>query len=262
MLWLEKVVVGKLLFGKIICGLLKPSEEGVYFNGKNVWRLRGKEFTDYRRSVTAGSPGFLCGFESCQDNFPILKSAPLFRYKIAKKTETKLTSIWKNLFEMVGLTPAEQFLYKYPHQLSGGQRQRILLARALSIKPKLIVADEPVSMVDVSLRISLLNLMLDMNEKFGISFVYITHDLATARYIAANGNIAVMYLGKIVEYGQLDNVLSKPRHPYLQALLSAVPIPNPKIARSMKPLPLKSLDMPDPTNPPLRMPLPSKVSVR
>ena len=148
----------------------------------------------------------------------------------------------EELFEMVGLTPAEQFLYKYPHQLSGGKAEDPI-ARALSIKPKLIVADEPVSMVDVSLRISLLNLMLDMNEKFGISFVYITHDLATARYIAANGNIAVMYLGKIVEYGQLDNVLSKPRHPYLQALLSAVPIPNPKIARSMKPLPLKSLDI-------------------
>jgi peptide/nickel transport system ATP-binding protein len=239
---------GKTTLGKIICGLLKPSEEGVYFNGKNVWRLRGKEFTDYRRSVQLVHQDSYAALNPARTIFQSL-SAPLFRYKIAKNRNEAYEHL-EELFEMVGLTPAEQFLYKYPHQLSGGQRQRILLARALSIKPKLIVADEPVSMVDVSLRISLLNLMLDMNEKFGISFVYITHDLATARYIAANGNIAVMYLGKIVEYGQLDNVLSKPRHPYLQALLSAVPIPNPKIARSMKPLPLKSLDMPDPTNPP------------
>jgi len=239
---------GKTTLGKIICGLLKPTEGEVLFNGKDIWKLRGKDFIDFRRSVQLVHQDSYAALNPARTIYQSL-SAPLFRYKIVKNKK-EAHKFLEELFDMVGLTPADQFLYKYPHQLSGGQRQRILLARALSIRPKLIVADEPVSMVDVSLRISLLNLMLEMNTKFNISFVYITHDLATARYIASQGKVAVMYLGKIVEFGALDEVISNPKHPYLQALLSAVPIPDPKIARSMKSLPLKSLDMPDPANPP------------
>ncbi len=239
---------GKTTLGKVICGLQKPTEGEVLFNGKDIWNLKRKEFNDYRRSVQLVHQDSYAALNPARTIYQSL-SAPLFRYKIVKNKNEALKFL-EELFDMVGLTPADQFLYKFPHQLSGGQRQRILLARALSIKPKLIVADEPVSMVDVSLRISLLNLMLEMNTKFNISFVYITHDLATARYIASQGRVAVMYLGKIVEFGALDEVIGNPKHPYLQALLSAVPIPDPKIVRSMKPLPLKSLDMPDASNPP------------
>ena len=155
-----------------------------------------------------------------------------------KQIDTKIDE----LMTLIGLQPAAQFLSKYPHQLSGGQRQRILMARAISLDPKLIVADEPVSMIDVSLRLSLLNLMSELNERLGIAFVYITHDLSTARYIARRGRLAVMYLGEIMEEGAMDVVLSHPRHPYTRALLKAVPVPDPD-ARSDEKLPLKSMEL-------------------
>ncbi|MDK2991873.1 MAG: peptide/nickel transport system ATP-binding protein [Clostridiales bacterium] len=239
---------GKTTIGKMVTGLFKPTSGSITFMGKDIWSLKGNDFFEYRKSVQMVHQDSYAALNPARTIYQSL-SAPLFRHKIAKGKNEARKQL-EDLFALVGLTPAEQFLDKYPHQLSGGQRQRILLARALSVHPKLIVADEPVSMVDVSLRISLLDLMSDMNSKFNIAFIYITHDLATARYIASHGRIAVMYLGKIVETGNLNKVLAEPRHPYLQALLSAVPIPDPKIARAMKPLPLKSLDMPDPASPP------------
>lgn len=239
---------GKTTLGKIICGLLKPSKGSVLFKGKDIWKLGKKDYSEFRRNVQLVHQDSYAALNPARTIYQSL-SAPLFRHKIVRNKAEAYKHL-SELLEMVGLTPADQFLYKYPHQLSGGQRQRILLARALSVQPKLIVADEPVSMVDVSLRISLLDLMSEMNKRFNVTFVYITHDLATARYIASNGRVAVMYLGKIVEFGPLDEVIKEPKHPYLQALLSAVPIPDPKIARLIKPLPLKSVDMPDPSNPP------------
>jgi peptide/nickel transport system ATP-binding protein len=149
------------------------------------------------------------------------------------------------------------FLDKYPHQLSGGQRQRVVLARILSMRPKLIVADEPVSMIDVSLRLSILNIMKKMSEEFGIAFVYITHDLATARYFAGVGKIMVMYLGRIVETGPAAEVCSNPKHPYTEALLSAVPVLDPETKRQRIVLPG---DVPSPTAPP--RPLPGRRSTR
>ena len=124
------------------------------------------------------------------------------------------------------------------------------MARAILMRPKLIVADEPVSMIDVSLRIAILNLMSKLNKTLGIAFVYITHDFGTARYIARDGNIAIMYLGKMVEYGNVQEVLEHPSHPYLQALLTAVPVPDPVIAKKKRELPLKSIDMPSVAAPP------------
>ncbi|MBI3460971.1 ABC transporter ATP-binding protein [Candidatus Acetothermia bacterium] len=139
------------------------------------------------------------------------------------------------LMDLVGLTPPETFLFRYPHELSGGQRQRVAIARAMILNPSFIVADEPTSMLDVSIRTGVMNLMLELREKFKISYLYITHDLAVARYMC--DRIAVMYLGKIVEMGQTEDIIQNPQHPYTRALISAVPIPDPSVRR--QPMELK-----------------------
>ena len=129
------------------------------------------------------------------------------------------------LLDKVGLTPAATFMFRYPHELSGGQRQRVAIARALVLDPKFVVADEPTSMLDVSIRISIMDLMLTLAQDAGVSYLYITHDLAVARYMC--DRIAVMYLGKIVELAPTEELLSNPQHPYTKALLAAVPVPDP-----------------------------------
>ncbi|MGL5676132.1 MAG: ABC transporter ATP-binding protein [Cellulosilyticaceae bacterium] len=239
---------GKTTIGKIIVGLFNPTGGSVVYKGKNVKDMNKSEKDDFRREVQMVHQDSYAALNPARTLFNSLKD-PMMSHGIVKTKDEAYNKLVE-LFQLVGLTPAEQFIEKYPHQLSGGQRQRVLLARALSVKPKLIVADEPVSMVDVSLRISLLDLMAKMNKEMGISFIYITHDLATARYIGQNGKIGVMYLGKLVETGPLQTVLDNPRHPYLQALISAIPVPDLKISRGKRQLPLKSLEMPNPANPP------------
>jgi peptide/nickel transport system ATP-binding protein len=133
------------------------------------------------------------------------------------------------VLEKVGLTPPEQFINLYPHQLSGGQRQRVALARSIILKPEFIVADEPVSMIDVSLRSTIIDLMLSFRKELGLTYLFITHDLAVAKYIS--DKIAIMYLGKIVEMGHKEPLFRNPMHPYTQALLSAIPVPNPERER-------------------------------
>jgi oligopeptide/dipeptide ABC transporter ATP-binding protein len=142
-----------------------------------------------------------------------------------KEREEKVAA----LLTVVGLTPPETFMFRYPHELSGGQRQRIAIARALVIDPDFVVADEPTSMLDVSIRISIMDLMLKLGTEFDVSYLYITHDLAVARYMC--DRIAVMYLGKIVELADSEELLANPLHPYTRALLSAVPVPDPSIKR-------------------------------
>lgn len=134
------------------------------------------------------------------------------------------------LLGRVGLTPPETFLYRYPHELSGGQRQRVAIARALIVDPAFVIADEPTSMLDVSIRISIMELMLKLAEESGVSYLYITHDLAVARYMCER--IAVMYLGKVVEVAPTEELLTNPKHPYTQALLAAVPVPDPTHEKS------------------------------
>ena len=133
------------------------------------------------------------------------------------------------MLQLVGLTPPETFLFRYPHELSGGQRQRVAIARALVLDPSFVVADEPTSMLDVSIRISIMDLMLKLADEFNVSYLYITHDLAVARYMC--DRIAVMYLGKIVEIGDTEEILGNPQHPYTRALLSAVPVPDPSFEK-------------------------------
>ncbi|MCJ8007521.1 ABC transporter ATP-binding protein [Lederbergia wuyishanensis] len=239
---------GKTTLGKVLTGLQKPTKGELFYKGKNVWSMNKAEFAEYRSSVQLVQQDSYAALNPAKTIFQSL-SAPILQNKIVKGKKAAHEKVCE-LLRTVELTPPEQFLEKYPHQLSGGQRQRVLMARAISLNPKLIVADEPVSMVDVSLRLSILNLMAKLNKEMGIAFVYITHDLATARYIAKNGRLAVMYLGKIVELGSVRNVLAAPRHPYLQALLTAVPVPDPKVAKGKRELPLKSLEMPSISNPP------------
>lgn len=150
-------------------------------------------------------------------------SEPLEIHKIGNKEERQKRVI--DALREVRLEPAEEIAKKFPHALSGGQRQRIVLARALVLKPKVIIADEPVSMLDVSIRAEVLELMADLQKKYNISFIYITHDLATARHFG--NRIAILYLGKIVEVGPIDEVLLHPMHPYTQALIDALSEPNP-----------------------------------
>ncbi|MGL5149496.1 MAG: ABC transporter ATP-binding protein [Clostridium sp.] len=239
---------GKTTIGKIIAGLQDPTGGKIIYRGKDVTTMNSKEKDDFRREVQMVHQDSYAALNPARTLFNSLKD-PIIKHKLAKNADEAREKLM-DLFKLVGLTPAEHFIDKFPHQLSGGQRQRVLLARALSVQPKLIIADEPVSMVDVSLRISLLDLMSKMNTELGISFIYITHDLATARYIGRTGTIGVMYLGKLVENGDLNRVLQNPRHPYLQALISAIPVPNLKVSRGKRQLPLKSLEMPNPADPP------------
>lgn len=144
---------------------------------------------------------------------------PLLIHKRAEKQH--VAKLVYELLELVGLSPVKETAEKYPHELSGGQRQRVAIARAIAVDPEVILADEPISMLDVSVRLGILNLMSDLKDKHGISFMYITHDIATARYFAEK--TAVMYVGHMVEWGESDSVTQNPQHPYSQLLLSAVP---------------------------------------
>jgi len=157
-------------------------------------------------------------------NIADIVSEPLEIHKIGNKEDRRKRVI--EALREVKLEPIEEILKKYPHMLSGGQRQRVVLARALALRPKIIIADEPVSMLDVSIRAEMLELMQELQKKYQISFVYITHDLATARHFGQR--IGILYLGKIVEMGAIDEILLKPKHPYTQALIDAISEPDPE----------------------------------
>lgn len=164
---------------------------------------------------------------------------PLEIHKVGTKQQKQNRVI--EVLQEVKLEPVEEIVKKFPHMLSGGQRQRVVLARALAIKPKIILADEPVSMLDVSIRAEMLELMKELQKKYEISFIYITHDLATARYFGQR--IGILYMGKIVEIGPIDEVLLKPRHPYTQALIDAISEPDPENLHKEKKIRIK--DPPD-----------------
>lgn len=230
---------GKTTLGKIITGLLKPTSGEIWLDGVKMTGLLSRNIASYSKVQFIQ-----------QDSYAALNPVRTIYQSLYAPIKTKNRNWSKKqiddkieeLMEVIGLQPSDQFLSKYPHQLSGGQRQRILMARAISLEPKMIVADEPVSMIDVSMRLSLLNLMKSLNERYHMSFVYISHDLSTTRYIAHSGRVCVMYLGQIVEMGQIGDVISNPRHPYTRALIQAVPIPDPDFAGSDN-LPLKTMNL-------------------
>lgn len=175
--------------------------------------------------------------------YEILKE-PLDIHEIGVSEDEKYDSVAK-ILEAVKLTPPEDFVNRYPHMLSGGQRQRVVIARALILRPALVIADEPVSMLDASIRAEILQLMMDLKKAFGLTYIFITHDLALARYIASR--LAVMYLGKIVEIGDARRVVENPLHPYTKALVEAIPEPDPQRRFTIRELPIKG-EIPSPIN--------------
>ena len=228
---------GKTTIGRLITGLLNQTSGKIGYFDKDGKLLRKQDKSNDVQFVQQDSYAALNPVKTIYQS---LRNALQAFDK--KRAFAQIDTRIHELMELVGLVPAEQFLDKFPYQLSGGQRQRILMARAMCFEPTLIVADEPVSMIDVSLRLSILKLMRNLNEITNISFVYITHDLATARYIASNGRICVLYLGEIMEVGEVNQVLEAPQHPYTRALLQAVPNPDPEKAVYDE-LPIKSMDL-------------------
>ena len=223
---------GKTTTGKLLLRLYEPDGGKILFDGKDLLQVPRKEFKPYRKKmqiIYQDPYGSLNPRMKVKD----IVMEPLNYLEPDLGYDEKLERVIKTL-EEVKLIPIEDFIEKFPHQLSGGQRQRVAIARAIVVKPKFIVADEPVSMLDVSVRAGILNLLMDLRKDLNVSFLYITHDLATAGYVT--DRLAIMYLGKIVEMGATDKILTEPMHPYTQALISAVPEPDPerKIAAIIK----------------------------
>lgn len=232
---------GKTTTGRLLAGLLRPSAGRLLFEGIDVWSAKGEPLRRFRRAVQLVHQDPYASLNPTRTVQQTL-AAPLQRHKKASGRATRRAVI--ELLERVGLTPAEDMMLKYPHQLSGGQRQRVAIARALTVDPRVIVADEAVSMVDVSIRISLLNLLLLLRREFGVTIVLITHDLAVARYFAQGGRIGVMYLGKVVELGPTDALVADPAHPYSTALIAAIPEADPVLTRAKERVPLRSAEVP------------------
>lgn len=233
---------GKTTTGKIIAGLLEPSSGDLRIDGRPAASYQGAEKATIRRALQIVHQDPFASLNPAHTIGQIL-SFPLKRHRMVSDGAALRRRIWE-LLTMVDLTPPGDIVNKYPHQLSGGQRQRVSIARALTVEPRLIVADEAVSMVDVSIRISLLKMLHELRDRLGLSIVFITHDLALAKYFAWEGRIAVMYLGRIVEIGRTPDVIAHPAHPYTRALLAAVPEADPDLTRHKQALRLRSDDIP------------------
>ena len=233
---------GKTTTGRTILRLIEPTGGQVFFKGTNVFELGKEELRKLRQKMQMI---FQDPYESLNPRMTVMDivAEPLRVHHLAEGEE--LTERVLRALEDAELKPPEAFLARYPHELSGGQRQRVGIARALVLNPEFIVADEPVSMIDVSLRAGILNLMIDLKERFGLTYLFITHDIAQARYIG--DRMAVMYLGKIVELGPVEDLIKEPLHPYTKALISNVPIPDPDAKRER--IYLKG-EVPTPINPP------------
>jgi len=233
---------GKTTTARALIRLDDPTGGRIFFEGEDIANITGDALKALRLKMQMI---FQDPYTSTNPRMTIYDSVaePLVVHKLA--SGEKLREKVAEALESVELTPPEMYMYRYPHELSGGQRQRIGIARALILEPEFIVADEPVSMVDVSLRAGILNLLLDLKNKYNLTYVFITHNLAQAKYIGSR--IAVMYLGKIVELGGTEETFEEPLHPYTKALVSNVPIPDPDLVREK--MRLKG-EIPTPINPP------------
>ena len=235
---------GKTTTGRCLLRLIEPTEGKVLFKGKDITTLPlHREMRKLRRKMQII---FQDPYESLNPRMSVydIVAEPIQIQHITNSLEETLERVSKALEDME-MVPPEEFLYRFPHELSGGQRQRVAVARAFVLEPEFIVADEPVSMLDASIRSEVLKLILGLVKKTKCVFLYITHDIALARYIC--NRMAVMYLGKIVEKGSVEDVIRKPVHPYTEALLAAVPVPDPTARRTE--VVIKG-EVPSPVNPP------------
>jgi oligopeptide/dipeptide ABC transporter ATP-binding protein len=214
---------GKTTLAQVILGFQQPSSGEILYEGTKIQDLRPEQFVEFRKRVQAI---FQNPFDAFNPFYPVdhalLKPIEWLRLAMNRQEADRMID---DALGEVRLDPAET-LGRYPHQLSGGQLQRTMIARALLLKPKLIVADEPVSMIDVSLRAIILDILVQLKEKFGISLLYITHDLSTALQIS--DRIMIMYHGNVVEQGEAASVIQNPRHPYTQLLVNSIPMPDPE----------------------------------
>jgi peptide/nickel transport system ATP-binding protein len=234
---------GKTTTGRTILRLVEPSSGKVFFKGVEITSLSDDQMRKLRRKMQII---FQDPYESLNPRMSIydIIAEPLEIQGITHSEEEIVDKVSKALEDM-DMIPPEEFLYRFPHELSGGQRQRIAIARAFVLSPDFIVADEPVSMLDASIRGEMLKLTLGLVEKTQCTFLYITHDIALTRYIC--NRVAVMYLGKVVEMGPSEELIQKPAHPYTEALIAAVPVPDPTAKRVE--VVIKG-EVPSPVNPP------------
>ncbi|MDS0300632.1 ABC transporter ATP-binding protein [Halogeometricum sp. S1BR25-6] len=243
---------GKSTLGKTAIGVQKPTSGAVRYRGQDIWEAKssGKNasvpFSEIRHAlqIIHQDPG-----SALNPNQRVITSLslPLKKWNPDMSRERREERIHA-MFERVGMTPPGDFLNRYPHQLSGGEKQRAVLVRAMLLNPDLILADEAISALDVSLRVEMMDLMLELQDIFDTSYLFISHDLSNARYIAekSGGRIAVMYLGEIVEIGGVDEIIENPQHPYTKALRWATP--NLFDDRDEEEFPIREIDVPDPRN--------------
>ncbi len=231
---------GKTTIGRTMVRLYKPTSGQVLFKDQDLAKLEGEALRQMRRRVQMV---FQDPFASLNPRFTIgsLIAEPMHIYGVASKDEIRERTL--ELLRVVGLR--SEYIDRYPHEFSGGQRQRIAVARALSINPEFVIADEPVSALDVSVRAQVLNLLQRLQKQFNLTYLFISHDLSVVRHVA--DRIAVMYLGKIVELSDRDELYAAPKHPYTKALLSAIPIPDPQIEKRRQRI-ILSGDLPSPIN--------------
>ncbi|WP_428684739.1 ABC transporter ATP-binding protein [Reyranella sp.] len=232
---------GKSTVGRLVLRLLEPTGGSVRFEGEDLLSLSQARMRAQRRHMQVI---FQDPYASLNPRMTVgaMLGEPLMLHGLAASESARRTRVGE-LLELVGLRP--EHARRYPHEFSGGQRQRLAIARALAVEPKLIVADEPVSALDVSIQAQVVNLMRSLQARFGLAYVFISHDLAVVKHIA--DRIAVMYLGQIVETATTDELFRNPRHPYTRALLSAVPLPDPTVVRARA---LLDGDIPSAMNPP------------
>jgi oligopeptide transport system ATP-binding protein len=233
---------GKSTTGRAILQLYRPTAGDVYFEGENLCQLKGEKLRRMRRKMQMI---FQDPYASLNPRMTVVNiiGEPLEVHDILKGKALKERV--QELLQVVGLNP--YFINRYPHEFSGGQRQRIGVARALAVQPSFIICDEPISALDVSIQAQIINLLEELQEQFGLTYLFIAHDLSVVRHISSR--VAVMYLGKIVELTDRYTLYNDPKHPYTQALLSAVPIPDPFIEEKRRRIILEG-DVPSPANPP------------
>ena len=217
---------GKTTCGRILSRLEEPTGGQIFIEGVDISHLKGRELKEFRKNVQMI---FQDPYESLNPRMTVYDAVvePLEVQGIGDYEERDYR-VWKAL-KTVELYPPGDYLFRFPHELSGGQRQRVAIARALVIEPDFIIADEPVSMLDASIRAGILNLLLDLRDRLGLTYLFITHDVAVARYVC--DRMGVIFKGKLVELGKTEDVIGEPYHPYTKALLSAVPIPDPRAKR-------------------------------